>query len=111
MSLSRSYAIRSRLDHPVIDADGHTSEYLPAFGTYLRDVGITTDFNQLFHGVLGAAADWYEHTPAERRRKHLTKSPWWTRPMRDARDRADVGRNLPGRWPSGPGSGPGGPPT
>lgn len=88
MSPSRSHEIRSRLDHPIIDADGHTSEYLPAFGTYLRDVGITTDFNQLFKGVLGAAADWYEHTPDERRRKHLTKSPWWTRPMRDARDRA-----------------------
>lgn len=83
-----SYEIRCKLDHPVIDADGHTSEFLPAFGEYLKDVGITTDFNKLFKGVLGATADWYEHTPAERARKHLTKSPWWTRPMRDARDRA-----------------------
>ncbi len=88
MSISPSYDIRSRLDHPVIDADGHTSEYPPAFGEYLREVGITTDFNELFRGVLGAAGDWYDHTPAERVRKHLTKSPWWTRPMRDARDRA-----------------------
>jgi predicted TIM-barrel fold metal-dependent hydrolase len=88
MNPSPSRIIRDRLAHPVIDADGHTSEYLPAFGTYLRDVGISTDFNLLFKGVLGAAADWYEHTPAERQRKHLTKSPWWTRPMRDARDRA-----------------------
>lgn len=88
MSPSRSAEIRSRLGHPVIDADGHTSEYLPAFGTYLRDVGVSTDFNRLFQGVLGAAGDWYDHTPAERRRKHLTKAPWWTRPMRDARDRA-----------------------
>jgi predicted TIM-barrel fold metal-dependent hydrolase len=88
MTTSASYEIRSKLDHPVIDADGHTSEYLPALGEYLREVGISTDFNELFRGVLGAAADWYEHTPDERRRKHLTKSPWWTRPMRDARDRA-----------------------
>jgi predicted TIM-barrel fold metal-dependent hydrolase len=85
---SSSYEIRSKLDHPVIDADGHTSEYLPAFGEYLREIGVTTDFNALFRGVLGATADWYEHTPDERHRKHLTKSPWWTRPMRDARDRA-----------------------
>ena len=85
MTISPSYDIRSRLDHPVIDADGHTSEYPPAFGEYLREVGITTDFNELFRGVLGAAGDWYDHTPAERVRKHLTKSPWWTRPMRDAR--------------------------
>jgi predicted TIM-barrel fold metal-dependent hydrolase len=88
MSSSRSAEIRDRLDHPVIDADGHTSEYLPAFGAYLREVGVTTDFNRLFQGVLGAAGDWYEHTPSERRSKHLTKSPFWTRPMRDARDRA-----------------------
>jgi len=88
VSVSASYEIRSQLDHPVIDADGHTSEYLPALGEYLREVGITSDFNELFRGVLGAAADWYEHTPDERFRKHLTKSPWWTRPMRDARDRA-----------------------
>ena len=86
--MTSAYDIRCKLDHPVIDADGHTSEFLPAFGEYLKDVGITTDFNKLFKGVLGATADWYEHTPAERARKHLTKSPWWTRPMRDARDRA-----------------------
>jgi predicted TIM-barrel fold metal-dependent hydrolase len=88
MTVSSSYEIRSRLDHPIIDADGHTSEYLPAFGAYLEEVGVTTDFNRLFEGVLGAAADWYDHSLEERRRKHLTKSPWWTRPMRDARDRA-----------------------
>ena len=88
MTVSPSAKVREQLDHPVIDIDGHTSEYPPAFGEYLRDVGITDDFNVLFKGVLGAAADWYEHTPAERARKHLTKSPWWTRPMTDARDRA-----------------------
>ena len=88
MTNTSSYQIRCQLDHPVIDADGHTSEYLPALGEYFREVGITIDFNELFRGVLGATADWYDHTPDERRRKHLTKSPWWTRPMRDARDRA-----------------------
>jgi predicted TIM-barrel fold metal-dependent hydrolase len=88
VSISSSYDIRSKLNHPVIDADGHTSEYMPAFGEYLREVGITTDVNKLFRGVLGATADWYEHTPEARAQKHLTKSPWWTRPMRDARDRA-----------------------
>jgi predicted TIM-barrel fold metal-dependent hydrolase len=87
-AVSASYEIRCKLDHPVIDADGHTSEFLPALGEYLRAVGISTDFNRLFRGVLGAAADWYEHTPEQRARKHLARSPWWTRPMRDARDRA-----------------------
>ncbi len=85
---SPSYDVRARLDHPVVDADGHTTEFTPALAAYLREVGITTDFNALFRDVLGATGDWYELTPEERRRRHLTKSPWWTRPMRNTEDRA-----------------------
>lgn len=85
---SRSEEIRTRLDHPVIDADGHTTEFVPALAEYLRAVGIDTDFNELFRGVLGAVGDWYTLTPEERRRAHVTKPAWWTRPMRNARDRA-----------------------
>jgi len=80
--------IRNRLDHPVIDADGHTTEFVPALAEYLREVGISTEFDKLFKGVLGAVADWYEHTPRQRVDKHMTKPPWWTRPMRNASDRA-----------------------
>ena len=85
---SRSADVRRHLDHPVIDADAHTSEFTPALAEYLREVGISTDFNALFRGVLGAVEDWYELSPDERVRRHRTKAPWWTRPMRDARDRA-----------------------
>jgi hypothetical protein len=35
---SRSAAVRSRLDHPVIDADGHWLEPVPIFLDYLREV-------------------------------------------------------------------------
>ncbi|MCE2390547.1 MAG: amidohydrolase family protein, partial [Proteobacteria bacterium] len=85
---SPSYEIRSRLDHPVVDADGHTTEFVPALGEYLREVGIGTDFGKLFRGVLGGPAGWYENSPEQRVRKRLTKPPWWTRPMRNTRDRA-----------------------
>ena len=71
---SPSYEVRCRLDHPVIDADAHTSEYTPALAEYLREVGITADYNALFRGVLGAVEDWYELTPVERVRRHLTKA-------------------------------------
>ncbi|MBW2268570.1 MAG: amidohydrolase family protein [Deltaproteobacteria bacterium] len=80
--------IRERIGHPVIDTDGHTTEFVPALAEYLKEVGISTDFNELFRGVLGSVADWYEMTPDERQRKHITKPPWWTRPMRRTRDRA-----------------------
>ncbi|HYR41075.1 MAG TPA: amidohydrolase, partial [Methylomirabilota bacterium] len=36
---SKSAAVRRRLDHPVIDGDGHWLEPIPIFLDYLRDVG------------------------------------------------------------------------
>jgi len=80
--------IRERIDHPVIDADGHTTEFTPALAEYLKEVGIDTDFNKLFKDVIGSVSNWYELTPAERQHKHVTKPPFWTRPMRRTRDRA-----------------------
>jgi predicted TIM-barrel fold metal-dependent hydrolase len=87
-STTSSAEIRIRLGHPVIDVDGHTSEFIPALAPYLREVGISTDFNALFRGVLGAVQDYYDLSPAERRRQRVMKPPWWTRPMRLADDRA-----------------------
>ena len=58
-----AYEIRSQLGHPVIDADGHTTEFVPALAEYLREVGIEPAFDKLFRGVLGAVADWYDVTP------------------------------------------------
>ena len=68
-------ALRERIGHPVIDSDGHTTEFIPALAEYLKEVGISTDFNKLFKGVLGSVSDWYEMTPEERQRKHVTKPP------------------------------------
>ncbi len=36
---SKSADIRARLDHPVIDADGHTVEYEPLFLDYHTPIG------------------------------------------------------------------------
>jgi hypothetical protein len=35
---SRSATLRSRLQHPVVDADGHTVEFEPGVLNYLRDI-------------------------------------------------------------------------
>jgi predicted TIM-barrel fold metal-dependent hydrolase len=83
-----AYDIRCKLDHPVIDADGHTTEFTPLLADYLRDEGLGTDYNALFDGVLGAVKDWYATTPEERVDRHLTKPAWWTRPMANTLDRA-----------------------
>ncbi len=50
---SKSAAIRARLNHPVIDSDGHTVEFLPAVLDY-----------------------WYRLSPEERRERRATRPPW-----------------------------------
>jgi hypothetical protein len=42
MASSKSAAVRARLNHPVIDSDGHTVEFEPAFLDYLRQTGGVT---------------------------------------------------------------------
>ena len=38
MASSKSAAVRARLDHPVVDGDGHWLEPIPIFLDYLRDL-------------------------------------------------------------------------
>jgi len=37
-SLSKSAQVRARLNHPVIDSDGHTVEFQPLLRDYIRQV-------------------------------------------------------------------------
>ena len=75
---TKSHQIRSRLDHPIIDADGHVLEVMPVFLDYLREVG-GSDAPQRFLG-----APWITGTnPA-----------WWTMPTKNTLDRASA--LLPG---------------
>src|ERR671931_2497118 len=43
---SKSAAVHARLNHPVIDSDGHTVEFLPAVLDYLEQIGGTKVFEQ-----------------------------------------------------------------
>ena len=36
---SRSAKIRSRLNHPIIDTDGHTVELMPVYLDYVKQIG------------------------------------------------------------------------
>jgi predicted TIM-barrel fold metal-dependent hydrolase len=44
---SVSALVREKLDHPVLDADGHTIEYLPALVDYFRAEGIEIDLDEV----------------------------------------------------------------
>lgn len=83
--LSPSEAVRSRLDHPVIDGDGHTVEYVPVLLDYLREVGGT---GMIERYEKFSTLAWYDLTPEERFRRRVTRPGWWTRPTRNTLDRA-----------------------
>jgi len=82
---THSADIRSRLSHPVIDADGHIAEYIPTFMDHLKDVGgpqLAARFEQ------GSKKGWYAMSPEERRAKRVYRPSWWSFPARNTLDRA-----------------------
>jgi predicted TIM-barrel fold metal-dependent hydrolase len=88
---SKSAAIRARLDHPIIDSDGHQVEFGPIFIDFLREVGgpsvadrytSGTGIDPIFNG------GWRDLTPAQRHDRRLIRPTWWACPARDTRDLA-----------------------
>src|ERR1700694_5054679 len=80
-------AIRARLTHPVIDADGHWLEYGPVITEQLRRVGgqaAADGFTWLGRQTRDALAI----SVQERRRRGLSQEAFWSSPERNTRDRA-----------------------
>ena len=90
-NISPSAAIRARLDHPVIDSDGHTIEFEPVVLDYLKNVGGPKLVERYpskrdKSGYLGGHSISLE----ERRDIRATRTPWWGIPARNTLDRATV---------------------
>src|SRR3954447_7208499 len=47
-------SIRARIDHPVIDADGHLLEFLPLVNDIVREIA-GDDITDRYQGVMGRA--------------------------------------------------------
>lgn len=97
--LSASAKLRARLNHPIIDSDGHTMEFVPAFLDYLKQVGGATLVDRFKTGEGGDGgigfgysngykSDWYGLTPQERRARRVTRPAWWALPTKNTLDRA-----------------------
>ena len=71
-------AIRSRLDHPIIDADGHAIEYLPLVRDILREQA-GDDAVAVMDLVTGGASASRGLTPEQMRGAGLTRTSWWGR--------------------------------
>ncbi len=81
--------IRAQLDHPVVDADGHTVEFLPALLPYLDEEGVRGDALGMLGDSLGPASGmWGQLSPSERAARRATRPPWWAVPARNTRDYA-----------------------
>lgn len=80
-------SIRDRLDHPVIDGDGHLIEYLPMVRDLIVDIAgadVATRFDQ----VTAGSSLLRQVPPSSRRAVGLSRSAWWGLPTRNTLDRA-----------------------
>jgi len=100
ISHTRSAEIRSRLDHPIVDADGHLTEFGPAFVECVREVGGPAFFERFTRGmaerdVRGSDwAGWGRLSWQERRDRRARRGAWWGQPTRNTLDAATAA--LPG---------------
>jgi predicted TIM-barrel fold metal-dependent hydrolase len=100
---TKAAALRERLGHPVVDADGHYIETGPVLKEfvreYARDAG-GADLAARFERVGGIDYDetvlrpWSRLSDAERRATWATRPPWWSLPAANSLDRATA--HLPG---------------
>jgi predicted TIM-barrel fold metal-dependent hydrolase len=79
--------IRSRLDHPVIDGDGHWVEFDPVFAERMRKAGgdLAADG---FLAAMKTTRDALSMSVAERRRRRIAQPAFWSRQAENTLDRA-----------------------
>src|SRR6266478_1862094 len=80
-------AIRPRLTHPVIHADGHWLECGPVVGEQLRKIGGSAAAGG-FASVRGGVREALMMSVEERQRRRISQEGFWGSPERNTRDRA-----------------------
>jgi predicted TIM-barrel fold metal-dependent hydrolase len=82
--------IRGRIDHPIIDSDGHLIEYLPLVRDFLVEEAGESVAKGFDHMVRSARARAAEPAPERRRQLGIHASAVWGIPTRNTLDRATV---------------------
>jgi predicted TIM-barrel fold metal-dependent hydrolase len=85
---SPSAEIRARLDHPVIDSDGHWIEYEPAVVDYIAKVGGRELADRFRAQDILSIGGWARLSSAERLERRMMVGAWWGFPARNTLDRA-----------------------
>ena len=78
--------IRNGLDHPVIDADGHFVEYMPALTSFLVEEGVTDLAASASGALYAGGTPGIERVAPEDRAGRCVRGPWWPFPAENARD-------------------------
>jgi predicted TIM-barrel fold metal-dependent hydrolase len=79
--------IRTKLNHPVIDGDGHWVEYDPVFSEQMRKVGGDKAADG-FLASMNTTLDGLKMGVAERKRRRIGQPGFWTRQTENTLDRA-----------------------
>ncbi len=82
---SRSAQVHARLDHPVVDADGHHLELGPVFLDYVKRVGGQTMLDRYLDSGMASGELWMREG---RRDPKAPRQGWWSFPARNTLDRA-----------------------
>ena len=69
-------SIRAKLEHPVIDGDGHWIEPVPVFLEWLRETGGAGAVDEL-RALWRRNDEWYRVGWDERQHKRLRRTIWW----------------------------------
>ena len=86
---SRSSELRARLNHPVIDTDGHMVELFPVIFDYLKQVGGPEMSQKTFASFRRQnSLSWYDMDHAQRRHHNLIRPAFWAAPTENTRDLA-----------------------
>ena len=73
---SKSARVRRKLDHPVIDGDGHWLEPVPVLMEYMREIA-GPEVVQAFEKTYRSRAAFYQWDAPERKRRRSARNNWW----------------------------------
>ena len=86
---SPSSELRKRLNHPVIDTDGHMVELFPVIFDYIKQVGGPEMSEKMFTSLRRQNnRSWYEMDHAQRRHHNLIRPAFWAAPAENTVDLA-----------------------
>ena len=89
---SPSEDIRSKLDHPVVDCDGHYIEFMPYFMDFVEDVGGTSMVETFRQNRIGEVrmqpSAWHNMSREQRQHQLRWRRPFYALPTNLVEDRA-----------------------